>query len=137
MFRLIEHIGGDDPHGCRALLNDGKWYTGRSHGSVGPLQQWEPSGCRMLKYTGEDIRDCLAGERVIFVRDSTTRQIFRAAAEKLRDVSTEDDISDIVDLGAHEDIWMEAAGVRLDFFWDPWLNSTALRDELANHGHLS
>ncbi|RYP41554.1 hypothetical protein DL768_010470 [Monosporascus sp. mg162] len=91
----------------------------------------------MLKYTGEDIRDCLAGNRVVFVRDSTTRQIFRATAEKLREINTEDDIGDAVDLEAHEDIWVEAAGVSLDFFWDPWLNSTALRDELANYGPLS
>ncbi|RYP32250.1 hypothetical protein DL767_005301 [Monosporascus sp. MG133] len=138
LFRLTEHIGGgNDPNRCRTLLNDGKWYTYRSNDSVGLLQQWEPSGCRMLKYTGEDIRDCLAGDRVVFVRDSTTRQIFRATAEKLRDINTEGDIGDAVDLGAHEDIWVEAAGVRLDFLWDPWLNSTALRDELAKYGPLS
>ncbi|RYP58538.1 hypothetical protein DL769_008912 [Monosporascus sp. CRB-8-3] len=130
-------IGGNDPYGCRALLNDGKWYTDRLDDSVGLLQQWEPSGCRMLKYTGEDIRDCLAGGRVVFVRDSTTRQIFRATAEKLREVSTEEDIGDAVDSGEHEDIRVEAAGVKLDFFWDPWLNSTALRGELANYGPLS
>ncbi|RYP07279.1 hypothetical protein DL764_002594 [Monosporascus ibericus] len=58
---------------------------------------------------GEDIRDCLAGDRMVFVRDSTIRQIFRAAAEKLRDVNTDDGIGDAVDLGAHGDIWVEVA----------------------------
>ncbi|RYP57911.1 hypothetical protein DL770_010546 [Monosporascus sp. CRB-9-2] len=136
-YQSYRNGGGNDPYGCRALLNYGKWYTGQSDDSVGLLQQWEPSGCRMLQYTGEDIRDCLAGGRVVFVRDSTTQQIFRATAEKLRDVNTEDDMGGAVDLRAHEDIWVEAAGVRLDFFWDPWLNSTALRDELAKYGPLS
>ncbi|RYP79142.1 hypothetical protein DL771_000120 [Monosporascus sp. 5C6A] len=42
-------------------------------------------------------------------------------------------LCDAVDLRAHEDIWVEAAGVRPDFFWDQWLNSTAPRDELANY----
>lgn len=70
---------------------------------------------------------CNEDGQVLFVGDTTVRQVFWAAARKL-------DSSWVFDrqqqLDAHEDLHLEVAGARLSFLWDPWLNSTAFRGEL-------
>ncbi|KAK7751630.1 hypothetical protein SLS62_006456 [Diatrype stigma] len=123
----------DDLFGCRALLHEGKWYIDHSDDpSAGALRQWEPSGCQMLKYTEQDIHDCLEGQRVVFARDSTIRQIFWATSAKLGNPNARDAAVDPIAMGGkHKNLSFGARDVKLEFFWDPWLNSTALRNELA------
>lgn len=88
----------------------------------------------MLEYTSQDIHDCLKGRRVVFARDSTIRQIFRATSAKLGNAGTRDTILDAVTAGGkHEDLSFATEGVKLEFLWDPWLNTTALKSELAKY----
>ncbi|KAI0392192.1 Cas1p-domain-containing protein [Xylariaceae sp. FL0594] len=121
--------GRNDPDRCRALLTDGTW----SPTSNGPnnAQQWEPNGCRMVEYRADDIHNCLDGRRFVLAGDSTIRQIFWAAARKLDPKLAAIELNEIVVAGEkHRDLTFSAGGVRLEFIWDPWLNSTTLKDTL-------
>lgn len=62
--------------------------------------------------------------------DSTTRQMFWSTAKKLNGTQVFQKRADERD--AHADAYLEVDGARLKFLWDPWLNSTALRAELAS-----
>jgi hypothetical protein len=67
---------------------------------------------------------------MVFVGDSTTRQLFWAAARKL-------DFNWVADRRAEQeplgDLELDVEGARLRFIWDPWLNSTALKQELKTY----
>ncbi|KAI1501233.1 10 TM acyl transferase domain found in Cas1p-domain-containing protein [Biscogniauxia marginata] len=120
-------IGQNDLHGCHALLNDGAWSPAHSSSP----QKWEPTGCRMAEYQGEAIHNCLNGQRLVLAGDSTIRQIFWAAARKLDPDQARDESSNTPATDEkHHDLSFQAKGVRLEFIWDPWLNSTALDDTL-------
>ena len=74
----------------------------------------------------------MKGQRVVFIGDSTTRQLYWMSANRLdhykQEVATLDFyVSDT----KQRDLAMEAEGVNLEFIWDPWLNSSRLHDELA------
>jgi hypothetical protein len=64
---------------------------------------------------------------MVFVGDSTTRQIFWAAARKLDSNWVADRRGEQEPLG---DLELDVEGARLRFVWDPWLNSTTLSQEL-------
>ncbi|CAJ2506190.1 Uu.00g003200.m01.CDS01 [Anthostomella pinea] len=85
----------------------------------------------MVEYSTEDFHNCLGGQKVVLAGDSTIRQIFWAAARKLDPVKA--DVGWNEASATHEkyqDLSFEAEGVRLEFIWDPWLNSTTLDDAL-------
>ncbi|KAI1180144.1 10 TM acyl transferase domain found in Cas1p-domain-containing protein [Nemania sp. FL0916] len=122
-------IGQEDPSRCRALLTDGTWSP--TVNSRHDVQQWEPNGCRMVEYSTDAIHDCLSGRRFVLAGDSTIRQIFWAAARKLDPKLAAAELKEIVAADEkHRDLAFNAEGVRLEFIWDPWLNSTVLRDTL-------
>ncbi|KAI1460651.1 Cas1p-domain-containing protein [Annulohypoxylon moriforme] len=122
-------FGRHDPHRCRALLNDGAWSPLAPDGS----QKWEPKNCQMAEYPRGALRTCLDDQRVVFIGDSTTRQIFWAAAKRLEPGRMRVPIRNLTHLeGEHRDITFETEGVRLDFIWDPWLNSSKLEETLNN-----
>ncbi|KAI1777791.1 10 TM acyl transferase domain found in Cas1p-domain-containing protein [Hypoxylon cercidicola] len=126
----------DDPYRCQALLHDRAWSPVASDGSRKP----EPTDCRTVEYAGDGdpLQHCLQGQRIVFAGDSTMRQVFLAAVERLhsqapaiiKDVLTGNEL--------HQDLSFEAKGVKVDFIWDPWLNSSALNNALeASHAlHL-
>ncbi|KAI1368454.1 10 TM acyl transferase domain found in Cas1p-domain-containing protein [Xylaria arbuscula] len=121
--------GQDDPSKCRALLTDGAW----SPATNGPsdAQKWEPNGCRMVEYSSSDIHDCLVGRKFVLAGDSTIRQIFWAAARKLDPKLAAAELQEIVAADEkHRDLAFRAEGVNLEFIWDPWLNSTTLKNML-------
>ncbi|KAI1327907.1 Cas1p-domain-containing protein [Xylariaceae sp. FL0255] len=121
--------GQDDPSRCHALLNDGAW----THASSTPnqIQKWEPNGCRMVEYKTDAIHNCLNGRKFVLAGDSTVRQIFWAAARKLDPVLAAAELREIVSADEkHQDLSFKAEGVTLQFIWDPWLNSTSLKDTL-------
>ncbi|KAI0024948.1 Cas1p-domain-containing protein [Xylariomycetidae sp. FL0641] len=121
--------GQHDPSGCQALLTDGAW----SPPSSSRAQEWEPSGCRMVEYSSDDVHDCLTGQKVVLAGDSTIRQLYWAAARKLDPVRAEAAATDAVATAEkHESLSFEAVGVRLEFLWDPWLNSTTLHNVLKS-----
>ncbi|KAI0887478.1 Cas1p-domain-containing protein [Annulohypoxylon maeteangense] len=133
VFLLQQHhqleFGQYDPYRCRALLNDGKWSPLSSDGS----KKWEPKHCRMVEYPRVALRACLDNQKVVFVGDSTTRQVFLAAAKRLEPGQMRVPIRNSTNLRQrHQDATFEAEGVKLEFIWDPWLNSSKLEKTLKN-----
>jgi len=85
----------------------------------------------MVEYSAADIHNCLDGRRFVLAGDSTIRQIFWAAARKLDPKLAAAELNEIVTAGEkHRDLLFNVEGVRLEFIWDPWLNSTTLKDTL-------
>ncbi|KAI0542324.1 10 TM acyl transferase domain found in Cas1p-domain-containing protein [Xylaria digitata] len=121
--------GQEDPNRCRALLTEGTWSPAVN--SPHNVQKWEPNGCRMVEYSSGAIHDCLVGRKFVLAGDSTIRQIFWAAARKLDPKLAAAELKEIVAADEkHRDLSFNAEGVRLEFIWDPWLNSTTLKDTL-------
>ena len=87
----------------------------------------------MLEYKKKDIQDCFQHRRLVFIGDSTTRQIFWAVAKKMDQQRAQEEMMEMLDLNQkHRDLEFSAAGVTVQFIWDPWLNSTGLERELLS-----
>ncbi|KAI2465900.1 Cas1p-domain-containing protein [Annulohypoxylon bovei var. microspora] len=124
-----DKIGRYDPYRCRALLHDGSWSPLTSDGS----KKWEPKDCRMVEYPSSALHACLDGRKVVFVGDSTIRQVFWAAAERLEPGQVRVEIGNTSNSGPnHQDVAFETEGLKLEFIWDPWLNSTKLENILKS-----
>ncbi|KAI6708661.1 hypothetical protein JHW43_008812 [Diplocarpon mali] len=121
-----------DPFKCSALQNQGDWLVpGSRWDSRDHYKVWQPPGCMLHEYTKQDIQECFKTRRLVFIGDSTTRQIFWAVARKMDQQRAEKEIADLLDLDEkHTDLAFESGGIKAQFFWDPWLNSTALMGEL-------
>ena len=107
-----------DPYHCAAILNDGKW--------IRPPNEWQPPGCMMRNYQAVDLTDC-GLRKLTFIGDSLMRQSFWATAEKLDTLLTQQAVHDAE---RHSNITVSIAGIRLDFVWDPYLNTSALQHHL-------
>lgn len=81
----------------------------------------------MRKYSSNDVSTCLANRRVLFIGDSTIRQVFWSVAKAL-DPGANPSLA-----GKHVDITVEKSDVTLEFIWDPWLNSSRLHTELSSY----
>ena len=77
----------------------------------------------MHEYDSRDINTCLSSRRIVFVGDSVTRQIFWAFAKKLDVQEQEGD--------KHSKISLDVHGLKVEFFWDPYLNTSDLAREVA------
>lgn len=87
----------------------------------------------MVEYSRGGFHDCVGGRRVVFVGDSTVRQIYWAAATRLDHMKAHVALLDVfVDDSKHDNLYFEAEGVKLEFIWDPWLNSSGLHSELTS-----
>ncbi|KAI1819600.1 Cas1p-domain-containing protein [Xylaria intraflava] len=131
LWTIVQRLlaGQDDPHRCRALLTDGTWSPAVN--GWHDTQRWEPSGCRMVDYSTDAMHDCLGGRKFVLAGDSTIRQMFWAAARKLDPKLAAAELKEIVAADEkHRDLEFSAEGVRLEFIWDPWLNSTTLKNTL-------
>ncbi|KAI1661961.1 Cas1p-domain-containing protein [Daldinia decipiens] len=136
VFLLIvstQHIhaqsGKNDPHRCLTLLNNGTWSSSVPGGS----RRWEPKDCRMVEHTADSLHECLNDRKVVFIGDSTIRQLFWAATKQVARRESETRIKRLLQSnGKHHDISFRADNVQLEFVWDPWLNSTVLHGVLKN-----
>lgn len=81
-------------------------------------------------YKKADVSTCMPGRRVIFAGDSVTRQLFYAFAH-LADPSLPSEPPK--DDKKHSDYFLYTpdADIYLDFFWDPFLNSTRVKNMLS------
>ncbi|KAK1595279.1 Cas1p-like protein [Colletotrichum navitas] len=125
--------GQHDPFNCNALLSSGTWRS--RAGSNLPqdvFSKWEPDGCRMRVMSRDDISSCFKDRRLVVVGDSTMRQIYFAAMTRLDHHVAEKAILDFaVSADKHQSLSKEVDGVKLEFIWDPWLNSTGLLSQLV------
>ncbi|KAF3064026.1 putative O-acetyltransferase CAS1 [Daldinia childiae] len=126
--------GKNDPHRCLTLLNNGTWSPLAPDGS----RRWEPKDCRMVEHTADFLHGCLNDRKVVFIGDSTIRQLFWAATKQVAHRKSETRIKRLLQSnGKHHDISFRADNVQLEFIWDPWLNSTVLHDVLKSFHALS
>ncbi|KAI0830580.1 O-acetyltransferase [Trametes gibbosa] len=104
-----------DPMHCNALLTEGRWLDRK-------FKNWQPNGCMMHQYKPNDVAACMASKRVVFVGDSVTRQLFYQFAH-LIDPNLPTSPPD--DEQKHADYrYRSASDIWLQFYWDPYLNST-------------
>ncbi|KAI1807995.1 Cas1p-domain-containing protein [Daldinia bambusicola] len=84
-------------------------------------------GCRIVEHTTNSLCECLDDRKVVFVGDSTTRQLFWATAKEIARGHSETRMRRILQSdNKHADISFRTDCAQLEFLWDPWLNSTAL-----------
>ncbi|KAI9886025.1 MAG: hypothetical protein M1823_002192 [Watsoniomyces obsoletus] len=126
LYRYI-YIDARDPFKCGALLYRGRWLDPPENGQAVSLKNWQPPGCMLHPYNSNDITSCLTSKRMVFVGDSTIRQIFWATATKLSPSIARIDKERAE---RHTDLRFVQRNVSLDFIWDPFLNSTRLEEEL-------
>ncbi|KAI4201635.1 MAG: hypothetical protein LQ350_003114 [Teloschistes chrysophthalmus] len=125
---LTKELHADDHYKCRALLTRGHWLDPPTEPYLShPFENWQPPGCLMHEYTGKDIRNCLDGQNILYVGDSTARQLFWATAKKLNATAADEEMREA---DRHKDLTFEWDGVIVDFIWDPFLNSSSLRREV-------
>lgn len=120
----------NDPYKCNALLTSGRWLDTPDPSNTRPsYQNWQPQGCMMHKYKAKDLESCLASRKVVYVGDSTVRQVFWATARKLDPVRADKEMRIA---RKHTDLVFSGPGaVTVEFFWDPYLNSSQLHRELT------
>lgn len=119
-----------DPYKCTALQTEGRWLDAPEHANSHEFRNWQPPGCILHEYSVEDINKCLACKRLVFIGDSTIRQTFWAAARKLDKRGAE---QARLTNEEHGDQTFERGCIRIDFRWDPYLNSSRLRDDLVSY----
>ncbi len=120
-----------DPYKCQALLTRGHWLDSPAEPySTNSFQQWQPPGCLMQVYTRKDIQACLEDRRVVYIGDSTARQLFWATAKKMNATAADEEMREAA---KHEDLTFDDGGVTVNFIWDPFLNSSSLRHELLSY----
>ncbi|KAJ5038347.1 uncharacterized protein L3040_007213 [Drepanopeziza brunnea f. sp. 'multigermtubi'] len=122
-----------DPFKCSALQNQGRWLDpSPGWNSKDFYKHWQPPGCMMHEYTKNDIQECFHTKRLVFIGDSTTRQIFWAVAKKMDKQRAENEMQEMLAVKEKRtDIAFVTGGLKIQFLWDPWLNSTRLTDELT------
>ena len=98
-------------------MNSGRWLDSS-------LKNWQPSSCMMHRYDYKQSISCFAGRRIIFAGDSIARETYWALA---RGMDSQGQLPHPKDTEKHSDIHITLPeNVRLDFFWDPYLNSTGI-----------
>ena len=113
-----------DNNKCDALLARGRWLDKPDpYYLVKGYPTWQPAGCMMHEYNAKDVVTCLKSRRVVFIGDSVTRQIFWAFAKKL-DVRGHGE-------SKHSNISVDAQGLKIEFLWDPYLNTSSFHREVA------
>ncbi|KAI5851189.1 10 TM acyl transferase domain found in Cas1p-domain-containing protein [Morchella snyderi] len=116
-----------DPFKCGAILNEGEWLDYPPENSTIVPENWQPPGCMMHKYISDDVSTCLANRRVLFIGDASIRQVFWSVVKAL------DPKANPATAEKHVDITVEKSDVKLEFVWDPWLNSSRLHTELSSY----
>lgn len=123
-----------DPLHCGALLNHGSWLDYN-------FRNWQPEGafyfpavrfrgrllrntpgCMLHSYKPNEASLCLASKQVVFIGDSVTRKLFFQFGQAI-DTSLPNAPSDNEHKHSDHSL-LSKAGTRLQFYWDPYLNST-------------
>ena len=81
----------------------------------------------MHEYSANDITACLRSQKIVFVGDSTARDIFWAAAKRLDSRAA---VEQEAVAQKHQSQTFSHPDVDIEFVWDPYLNSTDLNEQL-------
>src|SRR5271154_2378859 len=108
-------LDGGDPYNCQALLKSGRWLDGTD------LRNWQPPSCMMHTYKPKEAQLCFSGGQIIFAGDSMVREMFWALARQL---DSDNSLPIPAETEKHSDIHLTVKSVRLDFYWDPYLNTS-------------
>ena len=127
-------LDNDDPLHCEGLLSRGRWLDSSHLNQRLSFSNWQPPGCLMRRYKASDISNCLKSRRIIFIGDSTIRDIFWATAKKLDSAGAEKEIETAL---KHQDQVFTRDHVTLEFIWDPFLNSSKLYSHLVPYRNTS
>lgn len=104
--------------------------TDRESSTADQYLHWQPSGCLLHKYNARGIESCLQCKRLLLVGDSAIRQIYWAIAGKLdHQKASKSSLS----AEKHGNLRFDHGCVRIEFLWDPFLNSTSLKTELERY----
>ena len=106
-----------DIYKCDALLASGRWLDDK-------YQNWQPPGCMVHNYQVNDLGSCLKHRRLVFLGDSSVRQLYWATARKFG--IEEHSKAEHSDLAFHID-----DATTVEYRWDPFLNSSNLTMELT------
>ena len=80
------------------------------------------------EYDASDITGCLGARRIVFIGDSRARDLYWALNKRLNyQAATEQEVL----AQKHQSQTFGHADMVVDFIWDPYLNSTALHEQLA------
>ncbi|OLL23842.1 putative O-acetyltransferase CAS1, partial [Neolecta irregularis DAH-3] len=110
-------FNANDPYFCESTLNSGFWLGSNN---------WQPCGCMLASYSPEDISTCIpSSRRILLVGDSMIRENYNAWGRLL-------DSNFTVSTEKHADHSMEHGNLRVEFIWDPYLNSTGALAALTN-----
>lgn len=123
-------LDANDRYGCGALLHHGHWLGTSLSRDQQLFRNWQPPGCMIHEYDAKDISSCLESRSIVFVGDSTTRNIFWATTEKLYSRGAAEQKSIAL---KHEDQNFSRAGITVKFIWDPFLNSSGLYRALSSY----
>lgn len=109
---------------CRNLLHSGRWsfdYDSVNHA------RWQPYGSMLQSYDQPFTYQCLENRTLYFIGDSSIRDVYWATAVAL---AGDDAYKASVQAGKHEDLFYQNEAARLEFVWDPYLNSSRARSIL-------
>ncbi|KAK9454206.1 10 TM acyl transferase domain found in Cas1p-domain-containing protein [Dipodascopsis uninucleata] len=106
-----------DQYKCRTLLTDGDWLDPLNE--KGP-SNWQPPDCIMHTYNPREAGTCLKDKHVLFIGDSTVRQLFWETVK-----TVDPSVSETAE--RHSDIKFVKDGLDIEFLWDPYLNMTGLK----------
>ncbi|KAH0838245.1 10 TM acyl transferase domain found in Cas1p-domain-containing protein [Lanmaoa asiatica] len=113
-----------DPMHCDALLSTGSWLDSA-------YRNWQPNGksfpipdSRKLRlHDRMDVSQCLSSRRVVFVGDSVTRALFFQFIHTADPTLPKEPPDDGAKHSDHS--FVSESQTRLDFVWDPFLNTTS------------
>ncbi|KAI9208682.1 GDSL/SGNH-like acyl-esterase family found in Pmr5 and Cas1p-domain-containing protein [Polychytrium aggregatum] len=111
----------DPSVGCDQSLGDGNWVFLSDF--KGPA--WQPKGCSVHYYGARDAHACFNNTRIALYGDSTMRLFYYALRYRLTGNATRG-----ADRHASQRFSVDA-NTSVEFFWDPFLNSSDIVSELS------
>ncbi|KAI8994499.1 10 TM acyl transferase domain found in Cas1p-domain-containing protein [Pilobolus umbonatus] len=117
IFRMFAEPNNIDR--CESLLRDGWWID-----SV--QKNWQPASCMLHNYKETDITQCLGHSRVVYIGDSIVRTQYIAAVRMIQN----DAITEGPRHSNRKFVFGEE-NLTLEFWWDPYLNTTQTIDLLG------